>query len=470
MRGNPRDPTVAKEDTSLMGSRTDHGASRNQGKGAFGKGTPGTVAPQDGDFEFSSLEPEAIPGAREMPRMEFVPRGMEESAQYSPTKKDMEPLREVAISPMDYLRTPEERSLYLDRRRFTLGLLPFTNTNIFILQIAAIIALYITIAMNFYINAPETSIFEEIEGLTSFLLWNSALGASFIAITFGTVVGGFGAYVKGLSMRTKTRWSMILMQFIAGAIAFITVFFIFVPFFEVNWLDFGNLEIFMTYVIIPSIYLSLLLLFSSAVILGVYGLLTGSTGPISLSTAMIFLQIAASVNAFTIGSDDLYNLFVKEGRIVLFSMAYLAYVELSFAVSKFAIDWKRTKRYDHRTGEQTFTLLLGHTINLYIVFFIGIIIATFLLAMFSTNLDWIFANFTTPAMEDSISHSTIYGKVLFAFIFFGFLGFVKGIVPVKEYIDGRMNVTGEEIVSPMTIVDESQRDGAAAMFNGFHRR
>jgi hypothetical protein len=286
------------------------------------------------------------------------------------------------------------------------------------------------------------------------------------------VVGGFGAWMKGLSMRIKTQWSMFLMQVIAGAIAFITIFFIFVPFFGIDWLDWegvgGNLEIFMNFVIIPSIYLSLLLLFSAAVILGVYGLLTGSTGPISLSTAMIFLQIAASVNSFQIQSDDLFFLFMDEWRIAVFSMAYLAYVELSFAVSKFAIDWKRTTRYDHRTGENTFTNLLGNTINLYITFFIGIIIATFFLAMLSTNLDWLFSQFTTPAIEDSISHSTIFGKTLFALLFFGTLGFIKGIIPVKEYIEGRMNVTGEEIEIPMTIVEESERD-AAAMYNGKFR-
>ncbi len=403
-----------------------------------------------------------------MGRMEFIPKGMENTVSPRPTKKDMEPLRQVSVTPMDYLRTPEERSFFLSRVRYRIGVLPFSNTNIFILQVSAIIALYITIAVNFYINAPETSVLEEVEGFTDFLLWDSAFGASVIAIFFGTAVGGFGAYVKGLSMTTKTLWSLRLMQVIAAAIAFITVFFIFVPFFEIDRLDFGNLEIFMDYIIIPSIYLSLLLMFSAAVILGVYGLLTGSTGPISLSTALIFLQITLALNSFSIESDDLYTLFTEESKIALFSMAYLAYVELSFAVSKFAIDWRRTRRYDHRTGERTFTFLLGHTINLYILFFIGIIIATYLMAMFSTNLDWIFSRFTTPAMEDSITHSTIFGKILFTLIFFGIIGFIKGIIPVKEYIQGRMNISGEEVEIPMTIVEESESQ--ADMINGFYRR
>jgi hypothetical protein len=479
MRGNPRDRSISGNQTgestfmpASAGAGAMDGGSRPGTSGGPGtsSGMGSSIANdlRESDFEYTSLEPERIPGAGDMAKMEFVPRGMEHHTEYAPTKKDMEPLREVAVSPMDYLRTPEERANYLDRRRFTIRMLPFTNTNIFILQIAAIMALYITIAMNFSINDPESSLFGEIGGLDEFLLWDSAVGASFIAISFGTAVGGFGAWMKGLSMRTKTQWSMFLMQAIAGAIAFITVFFIFVPFFDIKWLNHGNLEFFMNYVIIPSIYFSLLILFSAAVILGVYGLLTGSTGPISLSTAMIFLQIAASVNSFQIQSDDLYFLFFDEWRIVLFSMAYLAYVELSFAVSKFAIDWKRTTRYDHRTGEQTFTNLLGSTINLYITFFIGIIIATFIMALFSTNLDWIFSQFTTPAIEDSISHSTIYGKTLFALIFFGILGFVKGIIPVKEYIEGRMNVTGEEIDIPMTIVEESDRD-PAVMFNGNYR-
>lgn len=447
---------------------------QDQGRSIPGRGTgyqvPEPIRParSDSEYEFISLQPDRIPGAEEMPRMEFVPRGMETPVYPEPTKKDLEPLREVSVTPMDYLRTPEERSFFLSRVRYRIGVLPFSNTNIFILQVAAIIALYITIAVNFYISAPETSILEDAEGFTDFLLWDSAFGASVIAILFGSVIGGFGAYAKGLSMQTKTLWSMRLMQAIAVTIGFITVFFIFVPFFEIDWLDFNNLEIFMNYVIIPSVYLALLLMFSAAVIFGVYGLLTSSTGPISLSTALIFMQIFLGVNSFRIESDNLYSLFLDESRIALFSMAYLAYVELSFAVSKFSIDWKRTRKYDHRTGERTFTFLLGHTINLYILFFIGIIIATYLMAMFSTNLDWVFARFITPAMEDSISHSTIYGKILFTLLFFGTIGFVKGIIPVKEYIEGRMNISGEDVEIPMTIVDESEQQ--TGLYNGFYRR
>jgi len=425
--------------------------------------------PSQSDFQFTSIKPGKIPGSEEMPRMEFVPQGMEYAMPRVPTRKDLEPLREVAVTPLDYLHTKEERSLFISRIRFHIGKLPFTNTNIFILQVAAIIALYITIAVNFYINPPESSLMEEIEGFQEFLLWNSSLGASLIAISFGTIMGGLGAYAKGLNLKTKTRISMYLMQIIAGSIVFITIFFIIIPFFEIESfyfirLDYNNLEIFMRFVIIPSIYLTFLLMFSAAVILGVYGLLTGSTGPISMSTALIFLQITLALNAFSIETEDLYNMFMEESRIAIFSIAYLAYVELSFAVSKFAIDWRRTTRYDHRTGETTFTNLLGHTINLYIIFFIGIIIATFFMALFSTNIDWLFTRFFTPAMEDSIEHSTILGKVLFTLIFFGIIGLAKGIIPVKEYIEGRMNVSDEEVVIPMTIVEESEQ--RATMYTG----
>lgn len=423
------------------------------------------------EYDFTPLKPEPIPGAEHIPRMEFVPRGMEDPTHPEPTKKDLEPLRNVSVTPMDYLRTHEERSLFLSRVRYRIGALPFSNTNIFILQVAAIISLYITIAVNFHINDPQTSIFGELwEAFTDYLLWDSPLEASIYVILFGSFVGGSGAYIKGLSIQTKTRWSMFLMQVIAVAIAFITVFFILVPAFQIERLDFGNLEIFMNYIIIPSVFLTLLLVFSAAIIFGVYGLLTGSTGPISMSTALIFLQVIAAVNEFAIETDDLYSLFVEEGSIVLFSMAYLAYVELSFAVSKFAIDWRRTRRYDYRTGEDTYTRLLGHTINLYIVFFIGIIILTYFMAMLSTNLDWLFSRLTTPAMEDSIEHSTILGKILFALIFFGVIAFVKGIIPVKEYIEGRMNVTDEDIEDPMTIMEEIEEGASLYSNNGYYQR
>ena len=403
--------------------------------------------------------------------MEFVPQGMSATQPYIPTKKDMEPLREVAVSPLDYLKTSEERNLFLSRFRYQIRKLPFTNTNIFVLQMSAIISLYIAVAVNFYINSPETSILEEIDGFNDFLLWNSSFGASVIAIFFGTLVGSVGAYIKGWTMQAKTRLSMYLMQAIAASIAIITIFFIFVPFFDIKWLNHNNLEIFMNWVIIPSIYFTILLAFSAAVIFGVYGLLTGSTGPISLSTALIFLQVTLALNAFSIESNDLYQLFIEENRIVIFSLSYLAYVELSFAVSKFALDWRRTQRYDHRTGETTFTNLLGHTINVYIIFFIGIIIGTYLLALFSTNLDVIFSYFVTPAMDNSVEHTTIFGKVLFALIFFGLIGIIKGVIPVKEYIEGRMNVSDEDVAIPMTIVEESEQ---ASLYgtngnNGYYR-
>ncbi|MCK4613832.1 MAG: hypothetical protein KAU14_03430 [Thermoplasmata archaeon] len=386
--------------------------------------------------------------------MDFVPLGMEEPVVREPTRKDLEPLREVEVRPVEYLKGKEERSLFLSIRRYRPRKLPFSNTNIFVLQITAMIALFITITVNFYINPPENSILGEVSGFEDFLVWGTPLGASLLAIFCGTAIGGLAAYIKDMNLQKKTKLSMYLIQIIAASIGVITFFFIIVPLFDIKYLNFNNLELFAEYVMVPSVYFFFLLVFSSAVIFGVFGLLTGQTGPISLSTALIFLQIFLSFDSFAIESNDLVELFREESRITLFSIAYLAYVELSFAVSRFARDWRRTSRYDHRTGETTFTSLLGKTINLYIVFFIGIIIATYLMAMFSTHLDDLFSYFISPAMRDSIEHSTIYGKLMFVLLFFGLIALLKGIVPAKEYIKGKMNVTAEEIEVPMTIVED----------------
>ena len=36
-------------------------------------------------------------------------------------------------------------------------------------------------------------------------------------------------------------------------------------------------------------------------------------------------------------------------------------------------------------------------------------------------------------------------QYVFALLFFGIIAFVKGIIPVREYIEGRMNVSDEDI-------------------------
>jgi len=118
-----------------------NGSSRNDPgmEGSAGTGKPNGTGPQGeagSNYDFTSLEPESIPGAEKIPRMEFVPRGMENPSFPEPTKKDLEPFREVSVTPMDYLRTHEERSLFLSHVRFRISSLPFSNTNIFILQAA----------------------------------------------------------------------------------------------------------------------------------------------------------------------------------------------------------------------------------------------------------------------------------------------------------------------------------------------
>lgn len=419
--------------------------------------TDSKVGGDGSEFEFKSVDPEPIPGMEKIPKMDFVPLGMEEPVYNEPTKQDLEPLTRISVSPVEYLKTDEERSLFLDRIRYQLRKLPFSNTNLFILQVSAMIALYITITVNFYINSPENSILGEIGGFRNFLLWDSSLSASVLAIGVGTLMGGLFAYIKGMEMAKKTQFSIVLMRIIAGTIIIISFFFILVPLFQIEQLDFNNLQLFAEYVVMPSVYVLLLLAFSSAVIFGVYGLLTGESSSVSLSTALIFLQMTLSFNQFAIESNDLVAMFTDESRIVLFSMAYLAYVELSYAVSKFSADWKRTSKYDHRTGETTFTNLLGHTINVYIVFFVGIIIATYIMAMFTTHIDTLFAYIISPGMEDSIVHTTIYGKLLFVIIFFGIIAILKGLVPAKDYIQGKMNVSQEEIEIPMTIVEHSEQ-------------
>ena len=146
----------------------------------------GPAVDTENGFDFTPLKPERIQGAEHVPRMEFVPKGMEEPSHHDPTKKDLEPFREVAVTPMDYLRTHEERSLFLSHVRYRIGALPFSNTNIFILQVAAIISLYITIAVNFHINDPQTSILGELwPEFNDYLLWNSPLQAAIIVILPG---------------------------------------------------------------------------------------------------------------------------------------------------------------------------------------------------------------------------------------------------------------------------------------------
>jgi len=422
---------------------------------------------EDEGFKFKSVEPEPIPGVEKPPTLDFVPIGMEEPVIEEPTPEDLRPLREVEISPVQYLKRKDELSLFLSRLRFRLQKLPFSNTSIFFLQLTAITALYMTVALNFYINPPESGFLGTIGGISEFFIWGSAAGGSLISIIFGTLTGGGFAYLKGINMHKKNMFSAYAMRVIASLIVFISFFFIIVPVFHIKFLDFNNLDIFMNYIIIPTAYLMFLLIFSAAVIFGVYGLLTGQMGSVSLSSAIIFLQVTLSLNSFALTTSNLSEvfltspseLFIEEGKITLFSLSYLAYVELSFAVSRFTENWKRTSRYDHRTGEDMFTRLLGHTVNLYIVFFAGILLATYFMMVVAIHMDDLFGIFLTPAMADSVEHSTVQGKVLFVLLFFGLIGLIKGFVPAKEYIKGKMNVTSEEIENPMTIVEmeEEQR-------------
>ena len=419
---------------------------------------------EDG-FTFKPVEPEPIPGIEKPPTLDFVPVGMEEPYRAEPTPDDLKPLRKVEISPVQYLKHRDEISLFLSRLRFKLQKLPYSNTSIFLVQLTAIFALYLTVTLNFYLNPPESGILGTIPALHQFLSWGSAASGSLISIGFGTLVGGGFAYLKGLSIKKKNRYILHTLRIIVGSIVFIFIFFIIVPLFHIRALDFNNLSFFRKYIIIPSLYLIILLAFSAAVSFGVYGLLTGQMGSVSMSTAIIFLQLTLSFNSFTITTQQLTNLFLtsrselvlEEGKVTLFSLSYLAYVELSFSVSKFASNWKLTSKYDHRTGEDRFTRLLGHTVNLYILFFAGILVITFLLMFSAIHMDNFFGMFLTPAMENSIEHTTIQGKVLFVLLFFGLIGLLKGLLPAKEHLKGRMNVKDEVTESPMTIIEMKKK-------------
>ena len=320
---------------------------------------------------------------------------------------------------------------------------PYQNRYLLVLQVTALVLLVVLVYFNIYLLTTELS----------YLPSDMMVSRETYSI-IGFALGFLLVLHARFSFMTRRRIKLVIL-----IILLILLVLLILPFLG-------------TYVVVPPALLQLhesvvlffdsLFLFSAGSIFlftlvplaGVHGILLGSKRSIfssllSLLTGMIGVVSLADLDYF---EDDIITVFLETSKFTLFSVFFLAYAELGFAIAHFTERHNQASKYDIRMAkfydsEDSFQLRYGMDLPRYpenyavsqmtgvLLIFIPFLtlMITFSLAitLFSVNFDFLFASVMTEAYKNSIVAKTIFGKVLFVVFFFATILVVRGMVPSR---------------------------------------